>query len=114
MITKMKSVLAMATVAMMVGTVWPSLAKTNELGWRKHSAYANQLYHRTAQWRWGNLRMARPGAFARMQEPGWREHYPYAGQAYSRMAQSRWQDRYSAGGPGPGYPDGYDPNVFAH
>ena len=25
-----------------------------------------------------------------------------------------WQDRYSAGGPGPGYPDGYDPNVFAH
>ena len=40
MITKMKSVLAMATVAMMVGTVWPSLAKTNELGWRKHSAYA--------------------------------------------------------------------------
>ena len=83
MITKMQSVLAIATVAMMVGTVSPALAKTNELGWRKHSAYANQLYHRTAQWRWGNLRMARPGAFARMQEPGWREHYPYAGQAYS-------------------------------
>jgi hypothetical protein len=62
MITSMKIASAVGATALMIGMVSPSLASTNKVVRHGHSAYVNQLYAGTMQWRRDNPLTARADA----------------------------------------------------